>query len=314
MGIMLSHRSAYYAQLQNAAYGKGRLPSTRLARIPSYDARAVDVAKGFMPEGVDIELLVPSVEARHYGKEKCHVWNAPLPPGAIQRLSNGVYVASPEFLFLQAAGHTPFVPLVRFGYELCALYTVRLAGGNYVELQESLTTAARIKRFLDACDGLYGARKAREAIPWVLDRSRSPRESDFAISFTLPRLRGGQAVRGLELNKVVSLTKEEQRKAGKHHYEVDFSFEGIADAFEYYGRDAHEGPIRTVKDIRRESILKSKGIVVHGITQIQAENMKELERLAELVAKAQGRRWRRPTIQQERAMLGLLRMLYPNAR
>lgn len=313
MGILLSHNSAYYAQLQQAASGKGELESSRMVHVPYFDARAVDRVKEWLPEGVGVELVVPNSEDRHYGQAKCHVWSGSLPPGSVRRLEKGVYVSSPEFLFLQMASRLPFVRLVQFGYELCALHTVRLPGSNYLELKNPLTSADRIASYLDGCSSLFGAKQARKAIPWVLDRSRSPAETDFAISFTLPRMKGGQAIRGLELNKEFPLTKKEQRLAGKWHYEVDFCFEGIPDAFEYYGEESHEGPIRTVKDIRRESILKSKGVIVHGITKTQVKNVKELERLAELVTKSRGKRWQTPTRQQEIAMIRLLNELYPTS-
>lgn len=314
MGILLSHTCAYYTLLQQAASGKGGLVASRVTSTPSFDEQAAGQVKEWLPEGVGLELLVPNSENRRYGHMKCHVWGDGLPPGSVRKLDNGIYVSSPEFLFLQMATSLPFVRLVQFGYELCALYTVRLPNVNYLELKEPLTTQARIAGYLGGCSGMYGVKQARKAIPWVLDRSRSPAESDFAISFTLPRLKGGQAIRGLKLNKEFPLTKKERRTAGKGHYEVDFCFEGIQDAFEYYGADAHEGPIRTVKDIRRESILKSKGVIVHGITKGQVRNLQELERLAELVTKARGKRWHRPTRQQEAAMIRLLDELYPPSR
>lgn len=311
MEILLSHNSAYMALLQNAACSDARLPETRAKRVPRPDAQAVLAAKQLLPDVTELDVLVPSPSARCRGAEKCHVWSNPLPPGSVARLSEGVLASTPEFLFLQAAGRLPFVQLVQFGYELCALYTVRLPKAPYLELKKPLTTTSGITAYLEACDGAYGVRNARAAIPWVMDRSRSPRESKLAISLTLPRMKGGQAVRGLELNRVVPLTKREQRKAGKKHYEIDIYADGAKFGVEYYGRDFHEGLMRTVCDIRRESILKSKGITIHGITQSRAESVQELERVAEAILKAQGERWRKPTEQQERAMRRLMNELYP---
>ena len=98
--------------------------------------------------------------------------------------------------------------------------------------------------------------------------------------------------------------------AGKTHYEVDF-YEGKGKrGLEYLGRDSHDGPVRTLEDIRRESILSSKGIHVHGVTKTQSEDVLELERFAEILIRGQGKRWRKPTPDHERAMRALLRKLY----
>jgi hypothetical protein len=124
-------------------------------------------------------------------------------------------------------------------------------------------------------------------------------------------MRGGQGVGGLELNSVVSLSPDERKAAGKHHYEVDLCFGRGKVALEYYGKSEHEGRMRETRDIRRESILSSKGYSVHGVTKSQAENVMELERLAKLIKLARGERWRNPTPEQEASMRRLMRELYP---
>jgi len=220
-------------------------------------------------------------------------------------------VSTPEFRFLQAAHRLPFLRLVEFGYELCALYTYRIPGRAYTELRAPMTTTARITAYLEGCSGAPGVRNARAAIPQVLDRSRSIRESKLAVSLVLPRWRGGQAVSDLELNRRVPLNAEERKAAGKRYYELDFSVCDGMFALEYFGKEEHSGAIRETRDIRRESILQGKNIAVHGVTKSQAENVMELERLAKLLYAATGDRWRAPSAAHEKAMRDLLRQLYP---
>ncbi|MDO4400684.1 MAG: hypothetical protein Q4D27_07040 [Coriobacteriia bacterium] len=204
----------------------------------------------------------------------------------------------------------PFIQLIEFGFELCALYTHRLRDCDYTELPCALTSAERIQTFLEGCDGLRGVRAARLAVKWIKDRSRSVRESKFTISMTLPRAYGGQGVKCLDANVEIPLTLAEQKAAGKRHYEIDLYSRDEKIGFEYLGEDGHSGPIRELRDIRRESILAGKGIVVHGVTNSQAKNVMELERLAKLVVTARGDRWRKPTPEQERAMRRLVNELY----
>ena len=116
---------------------------------------------------------------------------------------------------------------------------------------------------------------------------------------------------GLELNAKVPLSAYERTVAGRRHYEVDLYSRRGSVAIEYFGKFEHGGPIRETRDIRRESILASKGYSVHGVTKSQAENVMELERLAKLVKQARGERWRKPTPEQEARMRRLLSELYP---
>ena len=292
----------------------------RLTCVPtnsSDDMKRLRDACGLRPTSVEpLHILVPHAEQRrNVPGVCCHVWDNRLPPGSVARASSGVLVATPEFLYLLAARRSSFLSLVEFGYELCALFTVRNDEGRYQELERSITTAEKIRAYLETCEGLPGVRKARAAIPWVLDRSRSPRETKFAISMTLPRFRGGQAVRNVSLNTQIPLTALERKAAGKSHYELDLCVPGPNDAHpyvgaEYYGKEEHAGELRGLRDIRRESILASKGISIHGVTKEQATNVMELERLAKVLTVSQGERWRKPTAAQEKAMRELIRSLY----
>ena len=50
--------------------------------------------------------------------------------------------------------------------------------------------------------------------------------------------------------------------------------------------------MRSIEDIRRESVLRNKGISVHVVTKSQSENALEIVRLAKIAYKARGRRFR----------------------
>ena len=311
MSTVLSHSSALDVWARAAASGADAATIPHVLRVPRFDAAAVlRIPQPDRPYSC-AHILVPEAEARRRAPGVAfHVWSRPLPPCSLAQIDDDVFVSTPEFLFLQAAFRLPFVRLLEFGYELCALYTLRLPGGKLTELVHPMTSAREIELYLSACAGAPGIRNARTAAAWILDRSRSPRESKFAISMTLPRMRGGQAVRGVELNACVPLADYEQKVAGKQYFEIDMYSERGKVAFEYYGKDAHEGRIRETRDIRRESILASKGISVHGVTKSQAENAMELERLAKLLKDVRGERWHNPTPEQEAKMRWLLYELY----
>lgn len=283
-----------------------------MLRVPDVDIPALRERSNSVLS--PIHVLVPNRSSRNrIDGVAFHVWSGNLPPRSLVKAEEGVFVSTPEFIFLQAAFRLPLVQLLEFGYELCALYTARVPSGKLTELNWPITTMAAITRYLEGCAGMPGVKRARQAAKWILNRSRSPRESKLGISMTLPRAYGGQGVHGLELNAVIPLTKAEQKVSGKHHYEIDVFSELGKTGLEYFGKREHEGPIRETRDIRRESILLTKGIAIHGVTKSQAENVMELERFAKLLKKARGERWRKPTLDQERRMRNLLHELYPNS-
>ncbi|MDO4532374.1 MAG: hypothetical protein Q4C36_01495 [Coriobacteriia bacterium] len=227
-----------------------------------------------------------------------------------------MYIASPEFCFLQMAPLLDFVHLVELGCELCGLYSTGFDERNrgFADLPQPLTTVDQLVSFLARAKGLYGANIARKAVRFILDRSRSPRESKLAISMALPRRKGGQSCLPVELNYVVPLTGEHRKAAGKGHYEIDAYFPGSMLGFEYYGKESHAGTIREIKDIRRESILADKGISIHVVTKNQAENAQEIIRLAQVVRNARGLRRRAIRLEDVAKTQRLLDLLYRSGR
>ena len=313
MSVVISHSSALDYWIRAALSGKPHPGPSRVLRVPDVDASAFRENLCSITSPMPRHVLVPDRASRNrIPGVVFHVWSGTLPPRSLVKIDERTFLSTPEFVFLQAAFQMPFVQLLQFGYELCALYTARLPGGELTELDRPIASVASIAHYLEGCAGSPGVKRARQVAKWILAHSRSPRESKFGISMTLPRAYGGQGVWGLELNVVIPLTKAEQKVAGKHHYEIDVYSELGETGLEYFGKDAHEGPIRETRDIRRESILLAKGITVHGVTKSQAENVMELERFAKLLKEARGERWRKPTPEQEQRMRKLLQELYSN--
>jgi hypothetical protein len=172
----------------------------------------------------------------------------------------------------------------------------------------------RLAAFISRAKGLYGANIARKAMRFILDRSRSPRETQLAISLAFPRKLGGQSCRPITLNQVVLLDSKRSAAAGKDYYEIDLSFPGCNLGFEYYGKDSHRGPVRMLKDIRRESILGDKGIAIHAVTSSQAENALEIIRLAQVVRRTRGIRRRKTALEDVTRTQRLLNELYHSGR
>lgn len=120
MYAFLSNRSACEALrfLGDAASTAPRWPS-EARRLPqrgdcissqrAYAAYAKAV--GIVSHGVvstPVDLLVPSASQRSRGRRaRLHVWVHDIPPHALIRLSDSLFVSTPEFVLLQMAGHHP---------------------------------------------------------------------------------------------------------------------------------------------------------------------------------------------------------------
>ena len=190
MGLFISHSSALHWWLRGTVDGNSISEPSRRVTVPMPTKEAMQEALGRFPDR-PLHVLVPTPGARYASRSlRGHAWQASLPLGSAVRVGN-CYVSTPEFLFLQAAFCMPFIQLIECGFELCALYTHRLRDYDYTELPCALTSAERIQTFLERCNGLRGVRAARLAVRWIKDRSRSVRETKFAISMTLPRAYGG---------------------------------------------------------------------------------------------------------------------------
>ena len=224
---------------------------------------------------------------------KCHVWSHPLPHGSLLRIADDIYVSSPEFVFLQVAGNSTRMGLIEAGYELCGFHATHCHfDEELLQMPKPLTNKTRLAAYLARTKGLYGAGMARWAQRYVAERTRSPRETKLHMSLSLPRHYGGQAADFLELNVEIPLGKKLQKVAGKAKYEIDVYDREGKTGFEYNSRLYHSGEMRSIEDIRRESVLRNKGISVHVVTKSQSENALEIVRLAKIAYKARGRRFR----------------------
>ncbi|MDO4533775.1 MAG: hypothetical protein Q4C36_08650, partial [Coriobacteriia bacterium] len=227
------------------------------------------------------------------------------------QIADGIYVSSPEFAFLQIAGDATRMGLIELGYELCGFHATHCHyGDDSLQMPQPLMDKRRLAVYLDRAKGLYGAGAAVWAQRYVHERTRSPRETKLHMSLSLPRHYGGQAADFLELNAEIPLGKKLQKVAGKPKYEIDLFARDGKTGFEYNGKPYHSGEMRTLEDIRRESILRAKGISIHVVTKPQSENALEIIRLARIAYKAQGRRFRPLTMEHVAKTQRLLNELY----
>ena len=89
----------------------------------------------------------------------CHVHEQVFPRGSFVRLSEGVYVASPELCFVQMASTLTLPKLLLLGCEFCGSFTTH--GGGYAQ-RPPLSNTGRMKAYVSRADAIHGVKKARQ--------------------------------------------------------------------------------------------------------------------------------------------------------
>ena len=301
MKLLVSHLSAlrYWRSandLEVAASAPARIRTTRGCVNNLKDALLIEPRSHglIMNEDYPLEILVDSREARR--PSKCllpRVWSGDLPYGAMSRIADGIYVSSPEFVFLQLANLLDIVELARLGNELCGTYNLRM-GEHFTQRSEPLTTKARIAAFVSRAKGSHGVAKARKALQWVCDGSASPQETNVLLALCLPRRFGGYGLPLPQLNPEIEVAERLVAYVDGEVFRPDYLWERVRHGVrmritaEYDSHEHHDtaGDAEATR-IRRNS-FKTMGILVTSINRSQLRDPEAFLRAARQIARDLG--------------------------
>ena len=318
MKAVFSHITGLQLLARYAELGRALPPPAGVTGFSAPNRRDLDLIRESHPflEGPHHFLSSDQGGRRYLEGVVNHVVRASLPRGSLRPIGDGLYVISPELCFVQMASMLDLIDTVRLGFALLGTYGLCEWGFNdgVLQMPKPFTTREKLSDYIGRCPRIDGIQRARRALPMLLADSASPAETQFGMTMTLPRRLGGQAIHELELNREIPLPRKVQRIAGKGFYRVDLYDSSTAIGFEYLGEESHGGMIRGVADLRRESILQSLDVQVHGVTKQQARNLAELMRFARIVCRARGVQYRNPTPKQIQVMQGLVNRLYSGKR
>lgn len=214
-----------------------------------------------------------------------HIATPPLPPRALIKLSDSLYVVGPELLFLQLAACPDLdeIDLIEIGFELCGTYVIDSSWDGLTNTGTPLTSVSKIGNMLDKLPGRDGIQRARTALGRVRDNSNSPMETTLAMLISLPTSEGGLGIGRIELNRPVP-TPVGRRK-------VDISFPGRQVGLEYKGREYHS--IEAVgRDDRRQNKLAGSGMTILNVWYEDLSNEHLFNQLTDDLFRALGRRRR----------------------
>lgn len=228
-----------------------------------------------------------------------HHQKAPLPYGAIRKISHNVGISSPELALMQVANIMSFAELIGLMCEFCGAFSICDSAEHGMFSRTSLTSAKRIRSFADNVHNVTGIDSFKTASSYALDMSRSPAETAAALLLTLPRMRGGYGLRGAKLNQPIQLSAQSRRTAGIAKLEPDILWPERQVCIEYDSREFHREDGRIANDARRKNAFLLSDLHVITLTGKQLSNRQEMDKIAKQAATKIGKRWRRPDLQTQ---------------
>lgn len=282
-------------------------PAARVSGKEACCSRKADVL-GSIPEefaipGQPVDVLIfDDAYRRRSSCVACHAWQTKLPKGAFYK-ARGVYISSPEFVFLQMALKLPIEQLIALGCELCGQYVLLPENVTHpTTLDEMpkrlspLTNVRKIAAFLKATGEAKGKEKAVRALKYVVDGSRSPMETMAYMLLCLPVMMGGYGLPKPELNATIPLDDEAKTIARRSHCEGDLCWADARLDIEYHG-EVHVGAAQMKSDVGRELGIEHMGWRVITITSPQVFDADQFEVVAKEAAARMRKRLRKSALE-----------------
>lgn len=247
-------------------------------------------------------VLVSSKKERRKSKTiKPHVWSRPLPRGTFVDLGGEIFLSSGPFLFLQLANMYDLHRAVKYGLELCGIYSIKApydAWRTSTDPSEThfgsitgvapATSVARIKLFLEGCDGQVGHREADTALQYVIDDSGSPMETAAYMFACLPKRYGGHGIKKPIFNPALTVTTKE----GSRKRRPDLYWPAQSVDVEYNSDLIHIAKDQYYKDAKRQVELAASSVRVLPLTRNDVVSTDNFDRFAFGLAKVLGIRQR----------------------
>ena len=227
-----------------------------------------------------VHVLVTE-RARRNATESMVFHRAPkqLPANCFMRITDGLYICTPEFCFLQAARELSLPVLVLLANDLCAIYIKDEEKEYCQRSREPVTTVKKIRNFLKQAGNVQGVRRASNAIRYAVDRSNSPMESRLAVLARLPLFRGGYGLPDLKMNLKVKLSKNAAEYLGREYCICDMVWEEERVILEYDSTLSHLSKDQHILDKERATALTMSGYKVISATAEQVKKFGNAELL-----------------------------------
>ena len=245
-----------------------------------------------------LEVLVSSHrELRHNEHITTRLIEQPLPKGSFFETESGLYVCSPELIFLLAATMVPIKSLIALGCELCGTYSL-FSKTSSADDRPQITDVATIRGFLNEVHGIHGIKLAKQALGCVADGSASPRETDVYMQYCMRPKYGSFGFGGVELNHTFDLDDYPRARAitGMNKITPDLYWPKHGIMIEFESTENHGAYVSTrellsinrrklAKDSVRRRTYEAMGYLALTVTDGEFCDFNEVERIAKLLVR-----------------------------
>ena len=327
--FIVSHNAALalLAHIPNPRFGDSEPEVVSIAGACALcDQEAQEVIDRYDLGIETLDLLVPTRADRRCSKHvKTHLCTNELPPGSFISLGHlmgdlDAYVCSPELAFLQAAHDGDAAAAIYAGYAMTSDYRLdNLAPGGVTSRGAGmrdgrLTTKELIAAYIEKSPKVRDLAKAKALLAYVIEGSRSPRESGLCMFMSLPARYGGYALGKAELNKKVfirdgfndgrerkmhvlerapDITLTAKVEVGRDKVKAGLLPEVLTAMVDYDSDAIHDGREKIHKDAERRNELQLlNGVAYFTVTTDQTSDYEKLVRLCERVRRKLHRRKR----------------------
>lgn len=233
-----------------------------------------------------IELLVGRAQDRRHAAEiACHVWRGSVPDGSILRLSEGVYVTSPELTLLQQASSLHQASLCQMLGRYLGTWTPKDDGQLGQQERMPLTTFERLNGFIAGVGRARGVANLRLAMAYTCEGAASRPETTLQLVMSLPSGLSGLALPQPYMNYRVDLTSLGRRICGKESIRIDLCWPDAHFGLEYQGQE-HGKTLGD--DYARWYAARDAGYELWFIAKEQLESSTQMGHIGREVAKRLG--------------------------
>ena len=225
-----------------------------------------------------LDVLVPTPGDRrssrrcryHYCSELVGESVSMIPNGLLE-VEGNIYrllLCTPEMTLAQMAGLVGEIELLEIAYELCGCYSLQPEHVNKLAKRDPVTSIDYIEKLLADIHGTRGLRKLRDVSVWILENSRSPKESQLAIASVLPRSRGGYGMPRPLLNQKLDVPASVIPVLGSPTIIPDLHWPSKKIVLEYDSNSEHTHQTAN-HDARKRSAYRMMGLELISMTPDQ---------------------------------------------
>lgn len=238
------------------------------------------------------DFLVKNKGSTHLAKDiKFHVHKSNFPPNSFLKLSENLYISSPELVLCQLAESCTLVTLWQVVLEFCGTYSIdKDCNTGFHSMKSPLTSYTKliryIKQYKKHYSNLRGVKNLSQIVTMLKGKSASPQESSLYTILTASRSMGGFAIKNLILNESVNLSKKAQNIGKQQNIIPDISNPKNKLAIEYDSTLFHNNLDQNERDKLRLGALQHDKWQVFSIVYKQIKSPDTLYNIAIDILKA----------------------------